>query len=136
VRKLNLFLLMLLLQNLTASYAQTGKQNPDTVRCYGLTELQYIAATMVEARACDTLLTESYVKLANRDTLIYEKNKEIADLYQIIQFKDKILILKEDEIMQLTEDLRKEKVKLKWTKLGWLTTTGVLGVLVLYFGLK
>ncbi len=114
---------MLLLQSWIALYAQTGKQNPDTVRCYGLTELQYIAATLVEARACDTLLAESYIKLANRDTLIYEKQTEIDNLVQIIQFKDKIIILKEDEIMQLTEDLRKESRKLKWTKIGWVATT-------------
>jgi len=124
---------MLLLQSWTISYAQTGKQNPDTVRCYGLTELQYIAATIIEGITCDTLLGECYVKISNRDTLIYDMQLEIDNLVQIIQFKDKIILLKEDEITKLTEDLKKEKRKLKWTKLGWVSTSVLFSGLLVYF---
>jgi hypothetical protein len=127
---------MLLLQSLTVSYAQVGKQNPDTVRCYGLTELRYIAATIVEGLTCDTLLAESYVKISNRDLLIAEKDKEIDDQLQIIQFKDKIIILKEEEITKLTKDLEKEKRKLKWTKLGWVSTSAIFSGLLIYFAIN
>jgi len=58
---------------------------------------------------------------------------EIDNLVQIIQFKDKIILLKEDEITKLTEDLKKEKRKLKWTKLGWVSTSVLFSGLLVYF---
>lgn len=118
--------------NLTLSYAQTGKQNPDTVRCYTYTELVYIAATLVEARACDTLLSISTAKLANRDSLIIEQVNEIVNLNNQLELKDKIIDIKEDTIAKLTEDLRKESLKLKWTKVGWVVTSALASGLIIY----
>lgn len=114
-------------------FAQPGKPNPDTVRCYSLTELRYIAATLVEARACDTLLSNAKVKLANRDSLISEKNFEINKLSGQIVLKDGIIEVKEEEIKQINLNLSKEKIRHKWTKLGWGTTAVVLGSALIYF---
>lgn len=121
---------------LTVSYAQHGKINPDTVRCYGYTELQKIAATLVEGKACDTLLSISNAKLANRDSLIEEKSNEIDNLNQQLHLKDKIITLKEDTIIQLNEDLIKEARKLKWTKFGWVSTSALLSAFCFYFALN
>lgn len=120
----------------TALYAQPGKPNPDTVKCYGLTELQYIAATLVEARACDTLLDNANAKLANRDSLIAEKDFELSKLSGQILLKDKILAIKEEDIRQIELNLSKEKARHRWTKLGWGTTSVVLGGALVYFILR
>lgn len=117
----------------TASYAQTGKQNPDTVRCYTLTELQYIAATLVEARACDTLLAISNVRVANRDSMITEKSYEIDQLNKQLSIKDQIIEIKDTEIMRLATELEKSERKRRWLKLGWASTSVILGALTVYF---
>lgn len=116
-----------------ALYAQTGKPSPDTVRCYGLTELQYIAATMVEARACDTLLSVANAKLANRDTLIKEKNYEISQLSGQLVLKDKIIEVKDEEIKQVNLHLEKAQRQKRWLKFGWGSSAVVLGGALTYF---
>jgi len=119
--------------NWTASSAQTGKPNPDTVRCYGITELQHIAATLVEARACDTLLSNANAKLANRDTLIKEKDYEIAQLSGQLVLKDKIIEVKEQEIKEINLRLESSETKRKWLKFGWGSTSVILGGALVYF---
>jgi hypothetical protein len=120
--------------SLTPLFAQTGKQNPDTVRCYGLTELRYIAATLVEARACDTLLTISNIKVANRDSMIVEKNYEIDQLNKQLRVKDQIIEIRDQEIMNLATKLEKAERHKRWLKLGWGATTLILGGIMIYLG--
>ena len=116
-------------------YAQHGKQNPDTVRCYGLTELRYIASTLVEAKACDTLLSIADVKLANRDSVIAEKAYQITQLQKQLSLKDQIIELKDQEIMKLSTALEKSERRRKWLKLGWVSTTVLLGGTLIYLSL-
>lgn len=115
------------------SYAQLGKPSPDTVRCYGLTELQHIAATMVEARTCDTLLSVANAKLANRDTLIKEKNYEISQLSGQLVLKDKIIEVKDAEIKQINLHLEKAERQKRWLKFGWGSSAIILGGALVYF---
>lgn len=119
--------------NLIPSYAQHGKLNPDTVKCYGFTELQHIAATLVEARACDTLLANANAKLLNRDSLISEKDFVINKMNSQLLLKDKIIDLKEKQLKKATEDLVKERRRHKLTKFGWGSTTVLFGSMLLYF---
>lgn len=114
-------------------FAQPGKQSPDTVKCYNLKELQYIAVTLIEARACDTLLANANVKLANRDSLISEKAFEITKLSNQLTLKDKIIAIKEDELKKAQDDLVTEKTKHGWTKLGWGASCIALGGALIYF---
>lgn len=114
------------------SYAQTGKQNPDTVRCYGFTELQYIAASLVECRTCDTLLALSNLKLANRDSMITEKSNQITLIQQQSELKDKRIELKDQEIARLNDLLEKAERHKKWLKIGWIATTAFLGGVIVY----
>lgn len=118
------------------SYAQTGKLNQDTVKCYGFTELRYIAATLVEARACDTLLDISKAKLANRDSLNKEKDYQLSKIQTASDLKDALLKMKDDDNKQLTKDLKKEKRRHKFTKLGWASSVVVLGAGLVYFIIK
>lgn len=118
--------------SLTPLSAQTGKQNPDTVKCYGLTELRYIASTLVEAKTCDTLLAISNAKVFNRDSMIVEKNYEIDQLNKQLKIKDQLIELRDQEIMRLatyTEKLERHK---KWLKVGWIASTTILGGAIIY----
>lgn len=131
--KSSLFFLTLLLMSWIPSYAQTGNTNPDTVKCYGLTELRYIAASIVEGRACDTLLAVANAKIENRDTLIKEKNREINMLTTESGIKDRIIKIKEQDISDLTEKLSVANNQKRWLKIGWLSSSIVLGVSLAYF---
>lgn len=96
--------------------------------CYGRISLQKIASKVVRANECDTLLINTekqnqslLVKLGNKDTEIINLNKEnnLRDI--IIVGKTKDLETEQAENKKLTR-------KLKWVKLGWITT-GILVVL-------
>lgn len=116
----------------TPSSAQTGKQPQDTVKCYGLTELRYIASTLVEGKTCDTLLTIAKLKLANRDILVIEKEIEISKLGREIRIKDSALTASENTIREINLNLESEKTKKKWLKYGWLATSVFLSGLIVY----
>lgn len=115
----------------TVSYAQTGKPAADTIKCYTLTELRYIASTIVQGRACDTVLANANAKLANRKAFIIEKEKEIAGLNRQLFLKDELITKKEEDIKAINLNLDKEKRRHKWTKFGWAATSVLLGSLVL-----
>jgi len=121
---------------LTASYAQTGKPQPDTIKCYGITELRYIAATIVEARACDTLLANSKNMLANRDSMIVEKDFEISKQSGQLLLKDKIIEIKEQEISNLNKQLLRANRHKKLLSIGWGSTSIVLTGFLIYFAIK
>lgn len=127
---------MLLLLSLTASYAQHGKPNQDTIKCYGVTELKYIATSLVEGKTCDTLLSIAKLKLQLKDTIITEKNIEIENLNKISTFKDQIITRKENDIEALNKKLASEIKKNKWTKFGWAATATILGTLTLLLALR
>lgn len=121
-------ILLLLLISWTASYAQTGKPNTDTIRCYGITELQHIAASLVSGRACDTLLSNANAKLANRDSLIKEKNFEITSDTIALRLKDKVIAVRDTSISNLNDDITKLKRQKKWLKFGWASSiVAILG---------
>lgn len=114
----------------TVSFAQTGKPVADTTRCYGLTELRYIAATIVEGRACDSSLANANAKLVNRESFIQEQKIEIAGLNTQLSLKDQLILKKEEDIKAINLNLDKEKRRHKWTKFGWAATSVLLGSLV------
>jgi hypothetical protein len=136
MKRSSLFLTLLLLISWTVSYAQTGKPQKDTIKCYGLTELRYIAATMVEARACDTLLDNSRKLLSNRDSMIVEKNIEISKQSSQLVLKDKIIEAKDKEIVDLNLDLTTANNHKKLLAIGWGSTSFVLTAFLIYFAVR
>lgn len=129
-------MVMLLLISWTVSYAQTGKSTPDTVRCFGITELRHIAGTIVEARACDTLLANSKKMLANRDSMIVEKDLELSKQSGQLLLKDKIIEVKDQEIVDLNKDLKKANTHKKLLTIGWGSTSIVLTSFLIYFAIR
>ena len=136
MKKSSLYLTLLLLLSSTVLYGQTGKPATDTVRCYGLTELRYIASTVVAGRTCDTLLQSANAKIANRESLIKEKGIEIIHLNTQLSLKDQIILKKEDDVKAITLNLNKEKRNHKFTKLGWVTTSVLLGSLIIFVAVR
>jgi len=130
VKKSSSFLILLLLMSWTVSFAQTGKPAADTIKCYSLTELRYIAATIVEGRACVSSLANANAKLANRESFIKEKEIEISGLNKQLSLKDQLLLKKDEDIKTINLNLDKEKRKHKWTKYGWAATSVLLVSLV------
>jgi hypothetical protein len=112
----------------SVSYAQPGKPNTDTIRCYGITELQHIAASLVSGRGCDTLLSNANAKLANRDSLIKEKNFEITNDTIALRLKDRVIDVRNTTISNLNDDVTKLKRQKKWLQFGWASSiVAILG---------
>lgn len=128
--KLNLYSILLLLISWIPLSGQPGVK--DTIKCYGLKELQQIAQTAVNLSTCGELLTSKKAQLANRDTLIKEKNLEIAQLNTVISVKNQQIKLREDSIATQVKIIKKLNRHKKWITAGWITTSVIQLGLLLY----
>ena len=127
-------ILLLLLANLTVSFAQDGKE------CYTKEELKKIADRIVYAKECDTLLSLRDQQIVEKDSVISALTFTVNTKDSIIKRKDIISNLKEtmisgknNEISGLRTALNKEKTKKTWLKIGWATTSVVLTGVLTYF---
>lgn len=128
-------MLVLLFSSLTASYAQTGK---DSVVCYTQSELLKIADKMVFAHEADSLrkVAEAQVQHLTDQSYalmmtIKAKQEEVNAQKSIVVKKEEIISGKDLEIVGLRDAIKKENRKLKWTRIGWISTTGILTYLLL-----
>lgn len=134
MKQQSLYLTLLLLLSWTVSYAQHGASR-DTSRCYGITELKKTAKTAVDLHTCDTLLLTSKKMLANRDTLIKEKDYTITQYSLTIGIKDQMIKNREDTIAVKNQKIKKLTNQKKAIIVGWsataiaLTITTILALL-------
>lgn len=121
--------------SLTVSYAQTG--STDTVTCYNNDELRRIANKVVYANECQRILTIADEQLSLRDstitllesTIIY-KDSLIFTQDSILLIKDTIITVKEKDLDVMIDEIKKVNKKLKWTKVGWISTAAGMFVLL------
>jgi len=132
MRELNLFFLLLILQCSTQLFAQVGKPNSDTIRCYGIKELQKIAATVEYANSCDTLLSNANLQIANKDKHIEEKIFQVKNLQDQIVYKDTLIVNREKKIGELNSEIIKLNEHKNMLKLAWLSTTALFSGIFLY----
>lgn len=118
---------MLLLVNWTVLSAQPGVLK-DTSRCYGLTELRKIAKTAIDLNTCDTLLLTSKKMLANRDTLIKEKDYTITQYSLTVGIKDQMIKNREDTIAVKNTRIKKLTNQKKAILVGWSATAIILTI--------
>ncbi len=122
--------------SLTALYAQTGS---DTAKiCYTQAELNKIADKMIFAQEADSLrkVAEKQVQhltdqsYALRMT-IGAKQKEVDAQKSIVVIKEDIITGKDEEIGGLRDVQKKDKRKLKWTRVGWISTSAIFTYLLI-----
>jgi len=111
-------------------------QVSDTVKCYGVKQLQKIATKLVAGQECDTLLKISNEQVINRDSTITLKDIQAKGYIAESMLKESIISHHEIAISNLTADLKKTNRKLKWTKFGWVTTSLLMTVAVSYFAFQ
>lgn len=129
-------MLTLLFFSLTALYAQTGK---DTAKvCYNQEELNKIADKMVFAHEADSLrkVAEKQVQHLTDQSYalmmtIKAKQEEVDAQKSIVVLKEGIISGKDTEIGGLRDVIKKDNRKLKWTRIGWISTSAVLTYLLL-----
>lgn len=114
------------------SLGQTGKINNDSIRCYGITELQHIAAGLVAGKACDSMLKISNFKLELKNATVREKDFQISKLNSENKIKDNMLASKDTTITNITHLYKREVRRHKTTKFTLGGGMVVLGVTVLY----
>jgi len=74
--------------------------------------------------------------LANRDSMITEKDLVISKQSSQLIFKDSIIKLKEQEISDLNESLRIANNHKKLLGIGWGSTSLILTGFLVYFAIK
>lgn len=122
---------MLISFSWTALFAQHGK---DTARvCYTQAEMLKIADKMVFAHEADSLrkVAEKQVQHLTDQSFalhmtIAAKQKEIDTQKSVVVKQVAITDGYKLEIVGLKEARKKDARKLKWTRVGWISTTGVL----------
>jgi len=124
------YTVLILLLTWIQSFGQVSKVNTDTSRCYGVRELQEIAARLNDADECEERLVIAEEKIKVKEETILLKNKEIQLKDEEIHLGNAIIVKKDDQIQLLTKDLNKEKKRHKFTKLGWATTSIVLSAVI------
>lgn len=132
MKKLSLFLILWIPMYLTAQSDTHGKPNSDTVKCYGIHELQYIAATLAKKHACDTLLSTAHVKIQVKDSTIKQKDFQIDDLVLSLRLQDERIKARDTAMDLLEKKFNKSEKKRKLLKFGWGGTTVILGASILY----
>lgn len=74
--------------------------------------------------------------LANRDSMIVEKDLELFKQSGQLLLKDKILEVKEQEISNLNKYLDRANLHKKLLGIGWGSTTVVLTGFLIYFAIR
>ena len=128
---------MLISFSLTALCEQTGDSTKVKV-CYTLAEMNKIADAMVFAHEADSLrkVAEKQVQhLTDQgyalQMALAAKQKEVDAQKSIVVIKEDIITGKDEEIGGLRDINKKSNRKLKWTRIGWISTTAVLTYLIL-----
>lgn len=110
--------------------------NRDSLKCYDKEELRSISTRLIRANECDTLLKLSEQDREYADEIIeHQENIIAAKDTQLVAF-DNIVVAKNADIVALQEELFHDSRKAKWLKIGWLSTSGVLGSLLVIQLLK
>ena len=105
---------------MTLLLGQTGN---DTIKCYNASELRLIASGLVKGKECQNnmVLCEKEVQILNN--VIEIQSVIISNDSLIIESKDEQLRQSESKIKGLTNDLKIETRKHKWTKIKYGITT-------------
>lgn len=125
--------LSILLLFSSSSSAQGGKSSSDTIRCYGIKELQNIAATVEFANSCDTLLSNALLRVINKDKRINEKIIQVDNLTKQISYKDTLIKNRENKIKELDDEIIKLNKHKKILKIAWVSTSAFLFGLFIFF---
>ena len=111
---------------MTQSYAQVGVQTSKPVNCYDSTESVYIATSLIKGNTCDTMLTTANKKLANRDSIIVEKNTQIESYTLSSDIQTQIISKREETIDEKNSEIHKLGKVIKWLKIGWVSSVAIL----------
>lgn len=111
--------------------AQSETIGDDSLTCYTNQELRRIADRVVRARECDTLLSLCELEVSYADSQIVALQITVKAQNKQIESYELIIAAKDADIAWLQEALSKDANKRKWLKIGWLSTTGILGGLLI-----
>jgi hypothetical protein len=122
----------------TASLGQASQDpvyiNPDTgdtMICYNIDLLRQIAERVTYANECDTLLKLSEDHIHTLDSLISIQDYILHNKTQAINTQNIMIAEKNTYIFNLSEQIKKDSRKTKFLKFGWLTTSVILGTMLI-----
>lgn len=90
----------------------------------------------MDLNTCDTLLSTSKKIIANRDTMIKEKDYTITQYSLTVGLKNQQIKNREDSLTVKEKKIHKLNNQKKWIKAGWAATAIVEAALIIYFMIK
>ena len=87
----------------------------------------------MDLNTCDTLLSTSKKIIANRDTMIKEKDYTITQYSLTVGLKNQQIKNREDSLAVKEKTIRKLNDQKKWIKVGWAATAILEAALIIYF---
>lgn len=123
---------MLLLFSWTASYAQMQDSHKDSTISYTDQELRVISLKLIEGNECSEVLNVREKQLKVADSIITSQKSIIRNQKIQVYLSDSVITKQKDVITNLNSDLSKSNNKLKWTKVGWISTTVLIVSLWIY----
>ena len=123
---------MLLLLNWTALSAQMQDSRKDSTIKYNQQELSIISLKLIEGNECAELLNVANKELAFSDSVILSQKDIIKKQKMQVRLADTVMTKQTEIITGLTDNISKANTKIKWIKIGWVSTTVAIISLWIY----
>jgi len=123
---------MLLLLNWTALSAQMQDSRKDSTIKYNQQELSIISLKLIEGNECAELLNVANKELAFSDSVIVSQKDIIKKQKMQVRLADTVMTKQTEIITGLTDNISKANTKIKWIKIGWVSTTVAIISLWIY----
>ncbi len=123
---------MLLLLNWTALSAQMQDSRKDSTIKYNQQELSIISLKLIEGNECAELLNVANKELAFSDSVILSQKDIIKKQKMQVRLADTVMTKQTEVITGLTDNISKANTKIKWIKIGWVSTTVAIISLWIY----
>lgn len=112
---------------------QLSGQTGDSLRCYNSKELKKIAEALVKGKQCSLELENAYEEIEILNNISTIQYKKISNLDTIISEKDNQIAVRDEQIVKDKAILKKEVIAHKKTKTKFAIITTILTVVSVYF---
>jgi hypothetical protein len=104
----------------------------DSTIKYNQQELSIISLKLIEGNECAELLNVANKELAFSDSVILSQKDIIKKQKMQVRLADTVMTKQTEVITGLTDNISKANTKIKWIKIGWVSTTVAIISLWIY----
>jgi len=110
----------------------TAQNKVDSLKKFTPTQVRKMGDVIVKLHECDTLLSTTNQQLNVCQDKVQDQQEQLVFLKRENSDRDTIIANKNVQIQDFNKLLKKLDRRVKWTKFGWISTTAILGGLLIY----